>query len=106
MLVDPHKLTALMVSIVFFPASPVSPCVSPATYKIQSLQLPLSAAEQLIHLGTPCILSHSMLRKIISPIPIETLSGEIQDFPSAQLFLRKSSGRQVNTALVSPTEAE
>lgn len=31
MLADPHNLTALMVSIVFFPASPVSPCVSPAT---------------------------------------------------------------------------
>lgn len=35
-LAEPQPLTALMVSMVFFPASPVSPCVSPATYKIQN----------------------------------------------------------------------
>lgn len=66
MLVDPHNLTALMVSIVFFPASPVSPCVSPATYKIQSLQVPPPAADRYRH-PLHCTTAHT--KKNISPIP-------------------------------------
>lgn len=57
---DPRNLTALMVSMVFFPASPVSPCVSPATYKTHSLQFPPAAAGQMIQTPPASNQGHSL----------------------------------------------